>query len=665
MFKKILIANRGEIACRIIKTADRLGIATVAVYSEADRKALHVSFADEALLIGPAPAAQSYLSIENIIAACRASGAQAVHPGYGFLSERAEFARALTREGIVLIGPNADAIETMGDKIAARARAEAAGVAIVPGSPAAMQDIREAQHFAEAIGYPVMIKASAGGGGKGLRIAQSATQLAEEFPRAASEAQSAFGDGRVFIEKFIETPRHIEVQILGDKHGNLIHLGERECSIQRRHQKVIEEAPSAFVDDAMRAAMGAQAIALAKAVHYDSAGTVEFIVGPDRSFYFLEMNTRLQVEHAVTECITGIDLVEQMIRIAAGERLSLRQEDISLSGHAVESRIYAENPQRGFLPATGRLTRYRPPSGTASGSGLRVDSGVAEGGEISIHYDPMIAKLITHSQTRASAIEIHADALDRFSIDGVANNLLFLSAIMGHPRWLAADVSTHFIEEAYPHGFRSDGDASWLNKFAYVAASIDSVMEMRAANAVFDLKCEPRQVSVFLGERRLDFGVLPIDKAHTDIWFDDEHRTRAEFHWEPGKLLWVGRADGTELVVQVRPTRDGFVLSTHGMAVEARVLSRRAADLAALLPAKGLRESVKTLLCPMPGLLKRIDVTPGQHVVEGDPLYMMEAMKMEHVVRAPYPGVVMRIHAQIDTLLGVDAPVLDLDEVKA
>ncbi len=477
MFKRILIANRGEIACRIIKTARRLGIETVAVYSEADKDALHVEMADEAVPIGPAPAAQSYLVIETIVAACRATGAEAVHPGYGFLSERAAFAQALLEAGIVFIGPNPKAIAAMGDKIESKKAAAKAKLSTVPGHLGVVRDEKHAVKIAQEIGFPVMIKASAGGGGKGMRIAHSKAAVAEGFARARSEAGSSFGDDRVFIEKFIADPRHIEIQVLGDKHGNVIHLGERECSIQRRNQKVIEEAPSPLLDADTRREMGAQAVALARAVGYDSAGTVEFVVGQDKSFYFLEMNTRLQVEHPVTELVTGIDLVEQMIRVAAGEKLALKQDDVALAGWAVESRVYAEDPDRNFLPSIGRLARYRPPAESrANGITVRNDTGVYEGGEISVHYDPMIAKLVTHAPTRAGAIAAQADALDAFAIDGVRHNIPFLAAVMAHPRWRAGKLSTGFIAEEYPHGFHArppEGETARV--LAAVAAAVDHV----------------------------------------------------------------------------------------------------------------------------------------------------------------------------------------------
>ncbi len=666
MFKKILIANRGEIACRIIKTARRMGIATVAVYSNADRRALHASLADEALPIGPAPAAESYLSIENILEACRKSGAEAVHPGYGFLSERADFCRVLAAEGIVFIGPNADAIDAMGDKIAAKIRARAAGVATVPGSDGAIANAAEAVEIAEAIGYPVMIKASAGGGGKGLRIAHSRGEVEEGFARAASEAKAAFGDDRVFIEKFIESPRHIEVQILGDKHGHVIHLGERECSIQRRHQKVIEEAPSPFVDAAMREAMGAQAIALAWAVGYDSAGTVEFIVGADKRFYFLEMNTRLQVEHAVTECVTGIDLVECMIRIAAGEPLAMSQRDVAIKGHAVESRIYAENPQRDFLPSTGRLTRFQPPTEKADETGaLRLDSGVVEGSDVSVHYDPMLAKLITHAPDRAATIAMQAEALDRFVIDGVAHNLSFLGAVMDHPRWQTGDLSTHFIAEVFPHGFAPrSAEGKMARALACVAASIDHVNETRAWTISGQVKAHEvssRALSVFLGDQRFD---LTLEKAEDDLIAqleEDNWSWRCRSGWVPGKALWEGTIEGQSLVVQVRVTVDGLRLSTRGIEADARVMTRRVAELFACLPRKRAEDSTKILLCLMPGLLKLIHVAPGQSVAAGEALCMIEAMKMEHVLRAEADGIVKAILVNAGDLVGVDTPILEFE----
>src|SRR5580700_4310715 len=514
MFKRILIANRGEIACRIIKTARRMGIATVAVYSEADRNALHVEMADDAVLIGPPPAAQSYLVIDKIVAACKDSGAEAVHPGYGFLSERKTFAEALAKAGIVFIGPNPEAIGAMGDKIESKRAAAAAKVATVPGYLGVIEDDVQAEKIADEIGYPVMIKASAGGGGKGMRIAHSRADLKEGFTRARSEAKSSFGDDRVFIEKFITDPRHVEIQVLGDKHGHVIYLGERECSIQRRNQKVIEESPSPLLDATTRKTMGEQAVALAVAVGYDSAGTVEFVAGQDRSFYFLEMNTRLQVEHPVTELVTGIDLVEQMIRVAAGEPLKLKQSDIKLNGWAVESRVYAEDPYRNFTPSIGRLVRYRPPAeGVHDGVTVRNDTGVFEGGEISLYYDPMIAKLVTHAKTRGAAIDAQADALDAFTIEGIRHNIPFLSAIMAHPRWREGRLSTGFIAEEFPDGFRplvATGEIE--RRMAVVATHIDHTLNERKRRISGQLR-EPEQVRfelkriVEMGESRIELEI--------------------------------------------------------------------------------------------------------------------------------------------------------------
>src|SRR5580692_5802251 len=508
MFKRILIANRGEIACRIMKTARRLGIETVAVYSEADRDAVHVEMADQAVLIGPPPAAESYLSIEKILAACQQSGAQAVHPGYGFLSEREAFAKALAQAGIVFIGPNAGAIAAMGDKIAAKKAAARAKVSTVPGHLGIIADEVQAVQIADDIGYPVMIKASAGGGGKGMRIAHSSGEVAEGFARARSEAKSSFGDDRVFIEKFITDPRHIEIQVLGDKHGNVVYLGERECSIQRRNQKVAEEAPSPLLDVATRERMGGQAVALAKAVGYDSAGTVEFVAGQDKSFYFLEMNTRLQVEHPVTELVTGIDLVEQMIRVAAGEPLTLKQSDIKLNGWAVESRVYAEDPYRNFAPSIGRLVRYRPPAeGEHGGVTVRNDTGVFEGGEISLYYDPMIAKLVTHARTRGAAIDAQADALDAFTIEGIRHNIPFLAAIMAHPRWRDGKLSTGFIAEEFPRGFeRTPPTGAMARAMAAVAVAIDHVLgerKRRISGQLNTTLTRERRRAVWLGKEEI------------------------------------------------------------------------------------------------------------------------------------------------------------------
>ena len=661
MFEKILIANRGEIACRVIKTARRMGIATVAVFSDADRDALHVEMADEAVHIGPAPAAQSYLVIEKIVEACRRTGAQAVHPGYGFLSEREAFPKALEAAGVVFIGPNPRAIAAMGDKIESKKFASAAKVSTVPGFLGVIENPDHAVRIADEIGYPVMIKASAGGGGKGMRIAHSADEVAEGFARAKSEAASSFGDDRVFVEKFITDPRHVEIQVLGDKHGNVVYLGERECSIQRRNQKVLEEAPSPLLDAATRRAMGEQAVALAKAVGYDSAGTVEFVAGQDRSFYFLEMNTRLQVEHPVTEMVTGIDLVEEMIRVAAGEKLRFAQEDVRLDGWAVESRIYAEDPTRNFLPSVGRLVTYRPPpEGEADGARIRNDTGVFEGGEISIHYDPMIAKLVTHAPTRAAAIEAQARALDAFAIDGIRHNIPFLSAVMQHPRWREGRLSTGFIAEEFPRGFeapRPEGEVA--RRMAAVAAAIDHLHNERKRKISGQLRrASPvrfeRERVVVLGAEH--HAVTVEDEA---IVFADGDRRRIESHWRPGEPVWTGHVGEAVIAVQVRPILNGFHLSHAGASADARVYTKREAALAALMPEKASAGAGKQLLCPMPGLVKAILAAEGQEVKAGEPLAIVEAMKMENVLRAERDATVARIAAREGDSLAVDAVILE------
>lgn len=669
MFSKILIANRGEIACRVIKTARRMGIKTVAVYSDADRDALHVEMADEAVHIGPAPAAQSYLDAEKIIAAAKQTGAQAIHPGYGFLSERASFAAALKDAGLVFIGPNPGAIEAMGDKIESKKAAAAANVSTVPGYLGVIEDAAHAARIADEIGYPVMIKASAGGGGKGMRIAHSRDEVQEGFDRARSEAKSSFGDDRVFVEKFIVQPRHIEIQVLGDKHGNVVYLGERECSIQRRNQKVVEEAPSPLLDEATRRKMGEQAVALAKAVNYDSAGTVEFVAGQDKSFYFLEMNTRLQVEHPVTELITGIDLVEQMIRVAAGEPLALRQEDVKLNGWAVESRVYAEDPYRGFLPSIGRLTRYRPPAeGVSDGITVRNDTGVFEGGEISLFYDPMIAKLITHAPTREQAIEAQADALDAFAIDGIQHNIPFLSALMTHERWRTGRLSTGFIAEEYPDGFHATAPSEKLARtLAAVAAVIDNVGNARKRKISGQLAGRP---VVFEHQRVVRLGDLmlacEVDRAAGGFivgFLDDAGRPVSTHElrsgWQPGEPVWNGVFDEEAVAVQVRPRLNGVALAHRGIAVEALVYTRREAELAALMPVKEQAGSGKHLLCPMPGLVVSIAVSEGQEVKAGETLAVVEAMKMENVLRAERDATVAKVHAKAGDSLAVDAVILD------
>jgi propionyl-CoA carboxylase alpha chain len=667
MFSKILIANRGEIACRVIKTARRMGIATVAVYSEADKDALHVEMADEAVLIGPAPAAQSYLVVEKIVAACRATGAQAVHPGYGFLSEREAFALALQEAGIAFIGPNPRAIAAMGDKIESKKAAAAAGVSTVPGYLGVIEDAAHAARIAGEIGYPVMLKASAGGGGKGMRIAWSASEVQEGFDRSKSEAKSSFGDDRMFVEKFIVNPRHIEIQVLGDKHGNVIHLGERECSVQRRNQKVIEEAPSPLLDEETRALMGAQAVALAKAVNYDSAGTVEFVAGQDRSFFFLEMNTRLQVEHPVTELITGVDLVEEMIRVAYGEKLRLRQEDVKLNGWAVESRIYAEDPTRGFLPSTGRLTTYRPPAEGQDGAAtVRNDTGVFEGGEISIHYDPMIAKLVTHAPTRLEAIEAQARALDAFGIDGIRHNIPFLATMMGQERWREGRLSTGYIAEEFPEGFSLEAPKGVLaRRMAAVAFAIDHVQNVRK-RAISDQMQGWREVS-FDSERALTLGearFAAIVSGALDpvtVRFEDGDCVEVRSTWRPGQPVWRGRVGEAEIALQVRPIQNGMRLSHAGSQADARVHTRREAELSALMPVKLGADTSKTLLCPMPGLVKAISVREGQEVKAGEALCIVEAMKMENVLRAERDVTVKKLNAAEGDSLAVDAVIMEFN----
>ncbi|MET4114121.1 propionyl-CoA carboxylase alpha chain [Bradyrhizobium sp. JR1.5] len=669
MFKRILIANRGEIACRVIKTARRMGVQTVAVYSEADRDALHVEMADEAVLIGPPAAAESYLVIEKIVEACRKTGAEAVHPGYGFLSEREAFPRALEAAGIVFIGPNPGAIAAMGDKIESKRAAAKAKVSTVPGYLGVIEDATHAVKIADEIGYPVMIKASAGGGGKGMRIAHSTSEVAEGFNLAKAEAKASFGDDRVFIEKFIVDPRHIEIQLLGDKHGNVIYLGERECSIQRRNQKVIEEAPSPLLDEATRRKMGEQAVALAKAVNYDSAGTVEFVAGQDKSFYFLEMNTRLQVEHPVTELVTGVDLVEQMLRVAAGEKLAITQKDVTLTGWAVESRLYAEDPFRNFLPSIGRLVKYRPPAeASQDGITVRNDTGVQEGGEISIHYDPMIAKLVTHAPSRAAAIEAQATALDSFYVDGIRHNIPFLSALMHHPRWREGRLSTGFIAEEFPKGFAvrvPEGEVA--RRLAAVGAAIDHVLGERK-----------RQISGQMGgrivqrERRravwLDRQEILLEIAREGeavaVRFLDADGKAGNAHllqspWKPGDPVWQGTIDGHVVAVQVRPIANGIRLAHQGVEVPVYVWTEAEAASARLMPVTTAADTGKKLLCPMPGLVVSIAVTEGQEVKAGETLAVVEAMKMQNVLRAEQDGTVKKIHASAGATLAVDALILE------
>ena len=638
MFRKILIANRGEIACRVIRTARRMGIATVAVYSEADRDAPHVEMADAAVAIGPAPAARSYLDMDRILAACRATGADAVHPGYGFLSERAGFAAALAGAGIAFIGPNPRAIAAMGDKIESKKLAAAAGVSTVPGFAGEIRDEAHARAIAEGIGYPVMVKASAGGGGKGLRIVHHPGELAQAIRSSRGEAEASFGDGRLMVEKFVTQPRHIEIQVMGDRHGNIVHLMERECSIQRRHQKVVEEAPSPFLDEATRAAMGAEAVALARAVGYDSAGTVEFIVDADRNFYFLEMNTRLQVEHPVTELVTGLDLVELMIRAAAGERLPLTQEMIAAKGWAVEARVYAEDPYRGFLPSIGRLVRYRPPAeGTAGGVTIRNDTGVAEGGEISIHYDPMIAKLSTHAPTRDAAVTAMAAALDRFEISGIAHNLPFLAAIMHNKRFREGRLTTGFIAEEYPGGFHG-APLTDAGRHRFVAAAVAAKLMRteRAARITGALNGALKPGEDFVVT--LDGAQHAVTEAHLAVGslhlLIDGVRLEGVVDWFPGRPLLTLKSGGSETVFQIAREAGGYRLSQGGRVLLAVVRSPEAARLAALMPVKPPPDTSRMLLCPMPGLVVALPVAEGQAVKAGEPLAVVEAMKMENVLSA-------------------------------
>ncbi|MBK5196672.1 MAG: acetyl-CoA carboxylase biotin carboxylase subunit [Methyloceanibacter sp.] len=671
MFAKLLIANRGEIACRIIRTAKRLGIATVAVYSEADRDALHVDMADEAVPIGPAAAAQSYLDIAKIIAAAKGTGADAIHPGYGFLSENAAFARALEDAGIAFVGPNVTAIEAMGDKIESKKLAAKAKVSTVPGHLGVIKDAKEAIKIADEIGYPVMIKASAGGGGKGMRIAYSRKEVEEGFTTSKSEAKSSFGDDRMFIEKYIEEPRHIEIQVLGDKHGNVIHLGERECSIQRRNQKVVEEAPSPFLDAKTREAMGAEAVALAKAVGYDSAGTVEFIVDKDRNFYFLEMNTRLQVEHPVTELVTGLDLVEEMLKVAAGEKLSLKQKDVKLKGSAVEVRIYAEDPSRNFMPSTGRLVRYRPPRlGTSGGVTTRLDSGVEEGGEISIYYDPMIAKLVTHAPKRLAAIEHMGSALDAFAIDGFRHNIAFLAVLMRNERWKEGRLSTKFIAEEFPEGFKTpQPEGRVRDVLVGVAASIDHLSNERRRAITQQMHGEPVRFAetriVELGAERVRVTVEGGRDAPMIVTIGGEgtgepkRRINLASSWWFGEPIWEGTIDSAPVAVQVRPILNGVMLTYQGVEIAARVFTERETELATLMPVKELPDTSKFLLCPMPGLVVSLAVSVGQEVAAGDPLCVVEAMKMENVLKAERDAKVAKILAKPGDSLNVDAVILE------
>lgn len=665
MFSKILIANRGEIACRIIRTARRMGIKTVAVYSEADARALHVRMADEAIPIGAAPAAESYLVADRIVAAAKRSGADAVHPGFGFLSENAGFAERVEAEGITFIGPKPKAIAAMGDKIESKRIAQKAGVSTVPGHTGVVPDIAAALRIAADVGYPVMIKASAGGGGKGMRIARNEAETREGFTLARSEAKSSFGDDRVFIERYIEQPRHIEIQVLGDGHGSIVHLGERECSIQRRHQKVIEEAPSPFIDAKTRAAMGAQAVALARAVDYQSAGTVEFIVDAKRNFYFLEMNTRLQVEHPVTEYVTGLDLVEQMIRIAAGERLAFGQKDVKLQGWAIEARVYAEDPMRNFLPSTGRLVRYRAP---AESDHVRVDSGVFEGGEISMFYDPMIAKLVAGGATRGEAIARMRDALDAFYIRGISHNIPFLASVLGHPRFVEGRLSTGFIADEYPDGLRQ---RPLTGRERLHVLAVAGALQQREAARRGGISGRVRPAGrgdssswvIRTGgeEYRIELHPLP-EGCRVTLWDEGKKRDCDVTHgWKPGDPLFRGLVDGQPVCVQVDRHGIGWRLSNMGVQAEVQVLSPRTAALAHRMPEKAPPDLSRFLLSPMPGLLLRLAVAEGDSVKAGEGLAVVEAMKMENVLRAERDGVIKTIHAGAGESLAVDQSILEFE----
>ena len=659
MFKKILIANRGEIACRVIRTARLMGIKTVAVYSEADAGALHTQMADEAVVIGPAPAAESYLVIERILDAISRTDADAVHPGYGFLSENGTFADALSAAGVAFIGPGPKAIAAMGDKIESKKLARDAGVNMVPGHLAAIADADEAAAVAAEIGYPVMLKASAGGGGKGMRIAYDEAQAREGFVSAANEARSSFADDRVFVEKFIEQPRHIEIQVLADGHGNCIYLGERECSIQRRHQKVIEEAPSPFLDPQTRQAMGEQAVALAKAVDYQSAGTVEFIVDADKNFYFLEMNTRLQVEHPVTEMVTGVDLVEQMIRVAAGETLSITQSDVALNGWAIEARVYAEDPTRNFMPSIGRLRRLTTP---AEGSGVRVDTGVVEGSEISMFYDPMIAKLIAHGDDRDAAIARMSEALDGYYIRGINHNVSFLNALVRHPRFREGRLTTAFLDEEFPDGFQNAPLTKDIRD-AMAAAAVLVHLRLGIQATAGDRESATRRRS---GPIDLAIGLdgeshavsADLNEAGLKLNLSDR---AVEMHsdWRPGQPLLHGSLGGASVTLQLDMRPDSYRLIHAGVTLDVTVRTPRAAELARLMPKKEPPDLSKLLRCPMPGLVISIDASVGDNVKAGQALAVVEAMKMENVLRAEQDGTIAAVHVSQGESLAVDQVILE------
>ncbi len=652
MFSKILIANRGEIAVRIIKTCRRMGIATVVVYSDADADSMAVEMADETVFIGGAPASESYLVPDKIVAAARETGAEAIHPGFGFLSENASFARRLEKEGIVFIGPNPHAIEAMGDKIESKKFATKASISVVPGHVGEIDDTAHAIKISEDIGYPVMIKASAGGGGKGIRVAWNQLDVEEGFPAVKAEAKSSFGDDRIFIEKFIESPRHIEIQVLGDKHGNVVHLFERECSIQRRNQKVIEEAPSPLLDEETRAAMGAQAVALAKAVNYDSAGTVEFVAGQDKSFFFLEMNTRLQVEHPVTELITGVDLVEQMIRSAYGEKLAFAQKDLAIKGWAIESRIYAEDPYRGFLPSIGRLVRYYPPQeGRVGDQIVRNDAGVREGDEISMFYDPMISKLSTWAPTRLAAIDAMGRALEDFHIEGLGQNIPFLAAVMDQERFRSGKLSTNYIKDEFPEGFLGTPPTDWQRDLvSAVACAMHRIVTARSAPQLL----RDEWIVVAGHDKRL--ARLSNGGAAYRVEYLNENRalTLTEIDWRPGKHVFRGVLDGKAFTVAVKPAAEGFVIRHRATTLNVLVLTPRSAELHEKLPAKKAADTSKMILSPMPGLVVTLDVIPGQLVRAGEPVCVVEAMKMQNIIRAERDGTVKTVGAKAGDSVAAD-----------
>ena len=661
MFSKILIANRGEIACRVMKTARAMGIKTVAVYSDADADALHVEMADEAVHIGPSAAAESYLIADKILQAAKDTGAEAIHPGYGFLSERASFVETVQAAGIAFIGPDPKAIEAMGDKITSKKLAEKAGVSIVPGHMGIIQDADEAVKISSKIGYPVMLKASAGGGGKGMRIAFSDDEAREGYISAQNEARTSFADDRVFIEKFIEQPRHIEIQVLGDKHGNVVYLGERECSIQRRHQKVVEEAPSPFLDENTRRAMGEQSVGLAKAVDYCSAGTVEFIVDKDQNFYFLEMNTRLQVEHPVTEQITGLDLVEQMLRVAAGEKLTIAQKDVTLTGWSMETRVYAEDPFRGFLPSIGRLTHYNPPK---EEDGVRVDTGVFEGAEISMFYDPMIAKLVTYGETRAEAIAKQRTALDEYYIRGIAHNIPFLAALMAHPRFQAGDMSTNFIAEEYPDGFEGGVLREEVKEAMIVVATFINAVEKSRATQIDGQIVEPhgpqdKAWSVIVDGETVVTSVFPYED-YSEVAIGPK-KVNLICDWMPGEPVLHASVDDADYVMEVDTLPLGWALTCDGVTKEVLVMSGQAAGLLALMPEKVAPDTSKFLLCPMPGLIVSVSVEAGDEVKAGQALAVVEAMKMENILRAEKDATVKSVKAVAGDSLAVDAIIIEFE----